>query len=103
MANNRMFLVHRPSGIAVPLGKRLGDGYYMTPDDLAYRIQSLHDLLERDHSATMEDLVVGLEMGCGRGEEEQRTVEINYLPVERELESVGLLRVEILGDREVKG
>ena len=31
MANNRMFLVHRPSGLGVMLGKRMAYGWYQPP------------------------------------------------------------------------
>lgn len=31
MANNRMFLIHKPSGLGVMLGKRMGWGWYNAP------------------------------------------------------------------------
>lgn len=31
MANNRMYLVHRPSGKSIMLGKRMGAGWYQAP------------------------------------------------------------------------
>jgi len=32
MANNRMFLIHKPSKLGIMLGKRLGWGWYGAPD-----------------------------------------------------------------------
>ena len=43
MADNRMWLVYRPTGNAVFLGKRMAEGWYGVPDDLAHRIQALFD------------------------------------------------------------
>jgi hypothetical protein len=33
MANNRMYLVHVPSGLAVYLGKTMGDEWYFSKDE----------------------------------------------------------------------
>jgi hypothetical protein len=41
MANNRMFLVYRPTGDAVFLGKRMGFGWYGAPQDLEIRLSAL--------------------------------------------------------------
>lgn len=51
MANNRMFLVHVPTGLAVGLGKRMGWGWY-TADagTIGPKIQLLYDTLERDYA-----------------------------------------------------
>jgi hypothetical protein len=32
MANNRMFLIHKPSKLGVMLGKRMGWGWYAAPE-----------------------------------------------------------------------
>ena len=40
MANNRVFLVHEPSGIAVFLGKRYGWEYFLT--DNHYRVSDIN-------------------------------------------------------------
>lgn len=47
MANNRMFLVHIPTGLAVGLGKRMGWGWYLT-DTLAVgpHIEKLYTILK---------------------------------------------------------
>ena len=44
MANNRMFLMHRPSGLAVYLGKRMAWGWYGTPENIAENIKNLFDV-----------------------------------------------------------
>lgn len=43
MANNRMFLLHKPSGKAIFLGKRLISGWYDVPERLSEKVQSLFD------------------------------------------------------------
>lgn len=56
MANNRMILVYRPTGQAVYLGKRLGDGWYDVPhgniDDfcLAMEISNSKYVLEYNNN-----------------------------------------------------
>ena len=47
MANELMFLLHVPSGHYVYLAKRMGWGWYGTPDDVRDEIESLFDLVER--------------------------------------------------------
>lgn len=59
MANNRMFLVHRPTGKAVMLGKRMASGWYRPgfngqPDPLAKRMERLFELAE-DHWENSQD------------------------------------------------
>lgn len=45
MANNRMFLVHRPSGLTVCLGKRMGSGWYKPPTE--EKMQAFYDAAEQ--------------------------------------------------------
>ena len=62
MADNRMYLVHRPTGLAVLLGKSLGWGWY--GEDV--QVQRLYDALDQlgycqheninDFSLAMEDV-----------------------------------------------
>jgi len=57
MANNRMWLVHRPTGIAVMLGKRMGSYWYNAPEK---------DQLERFFEVTgvnvdQDDLMLAME------------------------------------------
>jgi hypothetical protein len=60
MANNRMYLLHRPSGMAVPLGKRMGLGWYESA--AAFQIMKLFDWVE-DKAAPNEqdDFVIVME------------------------------------------
>lgn len=59
MANNRMYLTHRPSGLSVYLGKRMGWEWYNTPDDLADQVRRLFECapLEDGH----DDFCISLE------------------------------------------
>jgi hypothetical protein len=47
MANNRMFLVHVPSGLGVHLGKRMARGWYLKDDStgLGPQLQRFYDML----------------------------------------------------------
>ena len=61
MANNRMFLVHRPSGLAIFLGKRMGHGWYTT--DRCASVQILFDAVENeyDYYNKQDDFAVAME------------------------------------------
>jgi hypothetical protein len=62
MANNRMYLLHRPSGKAVYLGKRLGWGWYNVPDDLTMRVNELFRLVEEGEvDGSQDDFCIALE------------------------------------------
>jgi len=66
MANNRMFLVYRPTGDAVYLGKRMGWGWYGTPDDVAHHIAELFEKAEKDAGESdfsQDDFAIALEIG----------------------------------------
>lgn len=65
MANNRMFLVYRPTGDAVFLGKRMGWGWYGTPADLAENIAELFKKAELAAGSefSQDDFAVALESG----------------------------------------
>lgn len=56
MANERMFLLHEPSGFYVPLGKRMGWGWYGPPE--AERIQRLFDAVETQEAEGDQDCFV---------------------------------------------
>jgi hypothetical protein len=58
MANERMFLLHAPSGYYVRLGKRMGWGWYGVPQDIAQRIQRLYDLIETQEAEGDQDYLV---------------------------------------------
>jgi hypothetical protein len=66
MANNRLFLVFKPSGHAVYLGKRMAFGWYDTPDDLSERIKALFEKVEEACSDngefSQDDFAVALEV-----------------------------------------
>jgi len=63
MANNRMFLVYRPTGDAVYLGKRMGWGWYGTPEDVAQRIAALFEKAEEAAGGgfSQDDFALALE------------------------------------------
>lgn len=49
MANNRMLLVHVPTGLAVHLGKRYLDGWYTNEaNKIGNKLEKLYEVLERD-------------------------------------------------------
>jgi len=45
MADNRMFLVHRPSGIGISLGKKYGLSWFRPPDP--ERMEEFYEVLKR--------------------------------------------------------
>lgn len=66
MANNRMFLVHIPTGLAAGLGKRMGWGWYMsdeTQKKMGDRVALLFEVLEREYAyeGNQDDFAVALE------------------------------------------
>lgn len=73
MANNRMFLVHRPSGLAVSLGKRMTDGWYISAGprggEKRIPIADLFDRVEAwcaEHGwDLMDDFMVAMEHADG--------------------------------------
>ncbi len=64
MANNRMWLVHRPTGKRVFLAKRMGWGWYDTPDDLGAKVRALLEATEEDYQ-THDDFVLAMEDTSG--------------------------------------
>lgn len=66
MANNRMFLVYRPTGDAVMLGSRLGFGWEGTPEDLSERIVALFEKSAKSAEAggfSQDDFAIAMECG----------------------------------------
>ena len=64
MANNRMYLMHRPSRKAVYLGKRMGFGWYSVPDDVKERIEALFEMSEKcSDQDNQDDFCVAMEDG----------------------------------------
>jgi hypothetical protein len=61
MANNRLWLVYRPTGKAVFLGKRMAVGWYFVPDDVGARIEALFAHLEEVQAGSQDDLMLAME------------------------------------------
>ncbi len=60
MANNRMFLIHKPTGIGVMLGKRMGWGWYSAPD--AERLNAFYTYLSNDlPEEKQDDFILAME------------------------------------------
>lgn len=64
MANNRLWLVHRPSGQAICLGKRMAVGWYLPvgSDDLSARLEAMFNAIDDDMSK-QDDFVLCIEDG----------------------------------------
>ncbi len=58
MANNRMWLVHRPTGLAVLLGKRMLRGWYRPPS--REHLSEFYEFLDEYENA-QDDFVIALE------------------------------------------
>ena len=94
MANNRMFLVHVPSGLGVHLGKRMAYGWYGADQELGERLNRFYAMLtergleeggnveEQDAFAlAMEDADGAMEMPPWQyGEMEGEFRRFNFLP-----------------------
>ncbi len=64
MANNRLYLVYRPTGLAVALGKRMAEGYCGVPDDIKASLERLFEESEFvDIGASLNDFAVAAEIG----------------------------------------
>jgi len=61
MANNRMYLLHKPTGRAVFLGKRMAWGWYRVPDDIKERLEALFEAVEDDAGTSQDDFAIALE------------------------------------------
>lgn len=58
MANNRLWLVHRPSGQSVYLGKRMAVGWHDAPADLAQRVAAF---FEKCSPGDQDDFALAIE------------------------------------------
>ena len=67
MANNRLWLIHRPSGASVYLGKRMGLGWYQDkPEQLAEKLEEFFKEAEGGSDGhTQDDFILGLEDASG--------------------------------------
>jgi hypothetical protein len=61
MANNRMYLVFKPTGDKVYLGKRMGYGWYNVPDDIQQQLTNLFEVAENSYSGSQDDFCIGME------------------------------------------
>jgi len=63
MANNRMMLMHRPTGLAVFLGKNSGWSWCGTPDDIEEKLAQLFERVEREceNGDQMDDFCLAME------------------------------------------
>lgn len=61
MANNRMFLIHQPTGLAIIIGKHMGWGWYNPPEQDT--LQAFYARVEDEsgNEAEMEDFCLGME------------------------------------------
>ena len=56
MANNRMYLIHRPTGTAIMLGKRMGWGWYQPPTG-----EQMERFFEASEEQRQDDFYIGME------------------------------------------
>lgn len=71
MANNRMFLVYRPTGDCVLLGKRLATGWYTPSEDVKSISEKLTELFQKaekecSEGKAQDDFCVAMEL-CDNG------------------------------------
>jgi len=61
MANNRMWLIHRPTKLGIMLGKRLGFGWYKPPE--TKELERFYEYLEKnmDSEQSQDDFVLAME------------------------------------------
>ena len=59
MANNRMFLIHKPSCLGIMLGKRMASGWYKAPDQS--ELERFYRHLEYDQKGSQDDFSLAME------------------------------------------
>ena len=59
MANNRMFLIHKPSKLGIMLGKRMGWGWYNAPDKS--EVERFYEYLSQNSEGSQDDFVLAME------------------------------------------
>lgn len=80
MANNRMWLIHRPSGKAIILGKRMAVGWYTNGRVTSELLDAFFDSLEGDQ----DDFVLGMEDISGAPKVAMIVKYDNHMPVLKE-------------------
>jgi len=68
MANNRMYLMHRPTRLALYLGKHMGWGWYDAPEDSEQRLTAFFERVQDEckTNADNEDFCLAME-SCDSG------------------------------------
>ena len=63
MANNRMYIVFKPTGDKVYLGKRMGWGWYDVPKNLPEKLEQLFQVAETclEDNFHQDDFAIGME------------------------------------------
>ncbi len=59
MANNRMWLIHKPSRLGIMLGKRFGSEWKYPPDQ--DRLQEFYDYLYGEVEGSQDDFILAME------------------------------------------
>jgi len=62
MANNRMFLIHKPSKLGVGLGKRMGWGWYNAPEKA--ELERFYEYLSNEipyEDGSQDDFIIAME------------------------------------------
>lgn len=94
MPNNVLWLMHRPSGMAVQIGKRMGVGWYGAPEP--DRLQELYDYVEQNFEPEQQDdFAVVIEDASGLDDPKALEVARYDSP-----QSVGRLRHLIVKERD---
>lgn len=65
MANNRVWLVHRPTGEAICLGKRMAYGWYNQTEMLGTKLAGFFARCEESQSRDQDDFVLAMEDASG--------------------------------------
>lgn len=95
MANNRMFLVHVPSGVAVCIATRMGYGWHVNDRNrLAAKVQYWLDVIldELEDAAEQDDVALILEHS------DRQSIEPGDWNYSKEAALPGLVRLEKRGD-----
>lgn len=60
MADNRLWLIYKPTGVGLLIGKRLGEGWYCKGDDMSDALQEFyaHALDDYPESGDQDDFVL---------------------------------------------
>jgi len=59
MANNRMFLIHKPTRLGVMLGKRMAWGWYKAPEQS--ELMRFFEYLENNPKESQDDFILAME------------------------------------------